>query len=198
MEQAGDLPEHAPLMVISLDRARTRLHDRLEEQARLAFIDRDLGVALETARAAVRLQPRCCQGQILLGDVLCTQGLECEALRTYHRARRLAPDKAEPYWSISTVHFLAGRWWDALHYLDLAQPRLRRGDGPLYQWIAEDRALALLRLGRIEEALESVRWGLKRRPREARLLELRAELKVRGRPHLHLIVGRGRRGLRAR
>ncbi|MGI5861460.1 MAG: tetratricopeptide repeat protein [Myxococcales bacterium] len=164
----------------------------------MAFIDKDYALALRAAQGAVRCRPDCFHGQILLGDVLCTQGMEVAALKAYHQARRLAPDRSEPYWAISTIHLLAGRWRDSLRYLDLAKQRLKRGDGPLYEWIAEDRAISLLKLGRIEEALESVRWGLKRRPKQARLLELRAALKLRGRPRLQLVVDRTRGDFRAR
>ncbi|HCF60928.1 MAG TPA: hypothetical protein DFS52_23375 [Myxococcales bacterium] len=185
-------------MVISLKRARNRLHVKLEDRARLAFINKDYALALRAAQGAVRCRPDCSHGRILLGDVLCALGMEAAALKAYHQARRLAPERSEPYWAISSIHLLAGRWRDALRYLDLAKQRLKRGDGPLYEWIAEDRAVALLKLGRVEEALDSVRWGLKRRPKQARLLELRAELKTRGRPRLQLVVDPTRDGSRAR
>lgn len=185
----------APLTVISLRLARLRHHARLEDAARAAFIDRDFGRALQWAHACLRLGPGCVHAQVLLGDVLCALGREADALRAYHRARRLAPGIAEPCWSISTVHSIAGRFEDALRYLELAQARLRRGDGPLYEWIAEDRALALWRLGRVHEALQAVRWGLRRRPAGARLREMRAELNAAGlaRPRLRPIPGLKRR-----
>lgn len=178
------------MSVISLNSARRALHAKLEDRARLAFIDKDFEAALVAAQQAVRYEPRCFQGQLLLGDVLCTLGDEVSALKAYHRARRIAPGRAEPYWAISSVHSLARRWDDAIRYLDLAAERLRRGDGPLFQWVAEDRAVALYKLGRLEEALDAVRWGLRRRPHEARLLELREQLKRRGRLHLRAISGR--------
>lgn len=171
--------------VISLEDGRIRLHARFEERARLAFIERDFRRAEAEARRALRYLDGCSQAQVLLGDVLCALGRESEALTRYHRARRLAPEKAEPCWSISTVHVLAGRWEQALRYLDLAQARLRRGDGPLYEWVPEDRATCLLRLGRKEEALAAVRWGLKRRPAGERLRELRTEIHASGRLRLH-------------
>jgi len=76
------------------------------------------------------------------------------------------------------VHSLAQRWRLALRYLDEAQARLSRGDGPLFEWIPEDRALALLALNRRREALTAVRWGLRRRPRAVRLRALRVELEM--------------------
>jgi len=170
------------MQVISLAQARRRLHERFEDAARLSFIERDFARALRDARKAVRHGPDCHQGHVLLGDVLCALGREGEALVCYHRALRLAPKEAEPCWSISTVHFLRGRFEHALRYLKLARDRLRRGDGPLYEWIAEDLAVALLRLGRHDEALAAVRWGLRRRPRDERLRELRTEIQAFGRP----------------
>ena len=186
------------MTVIPLQFARLRHHVRLEDEARGAFIDRDFHQALRRAQSAQRLSPGCAHTRVLLGDILCGLGREAAALRSYHRARRLAPDSAEPYWSISTIHFLAGRFERALRYLELAQAELRRGDGPLYEWIAEDRALALARLGRHREALEAVRWGLRRRPRGTRLRELRAELTDAGRarPRLRPVPSLSRRPVR--
>ena len=162
--------------VISLLHFRERLHTRLEDSARQAFIERDFRAALRDVLRCLPYQPRCWQAHVLHGDALCALGRAREALSAYHRARRLAPTRAEPFWSVSTVHFLASRWEQALRYLDLAQRRLRRGDGPLVEWVAEDRAVALFHLGRRTEALSALRWGLQRRPRGARLLELREEI----------------------
>ncbi|MBI5546776.1 MAG: hypothetical protein HY901_23070 [Deltaproteobacteria bacterium] len=168
--------------VISLERMRDRLHAKLEDRARMAFIERDFQRALRDSRQALRYGSRCFQAHALHGDVLCALGREDDALAAYHQARRLAPGRAEPYWSVSTVHSLAGRWEQALRYLDLAQARLKRGDGPLYEWVAEDRAIALAKIGRRQEALDALRWGLRRRPRGVRLRELRAELTARAPP----------------
>lgn len=162
--------------VVSLIEYRRRLHARLEDSSRQAFIERDFKRALLDGRRALHYEPRCWQAQILHGDVLCALGREGEALTSYHRARKLAPERAEPYWSISTVHCLAARWELALRYLGLAQARLRRGDGPLYEWIPEDLAVAFLKLGRRAEALAALRWGLRRRPKGQRLLDLRSEI----------------------
>lgn len=175
---------NARMNVISLAEGRALLHARLEERARIAFIRRDFQRALRDARASARYGPLCFEVHVLLGDVLCALGREGDALAAYHRSRRLAPGKAEPWWSVSTVHLLAGRWEQALRYLDLAKERLRRGDGLLYEWIAEDRAIALAKLGREREALDAVRWGLKRRPKGARLRELRSEIAAAGRLRL--------------
>lgn len=179
-------PKGCCLTVVSLHLARLRHHARQEDQARAAFIDRDFCSALVWANSSLRLDPTCPHARVLLGDILCALGREAGALRAYHRARRLAPEVAEPYWSISTVHCIAGRFEDALHYLELAQAKLRRGDGPLYEWIAEDRALALMQLGRTREALQAVRWGLRRRPSGVRLREMREELIAAGRPRSRL------------
>ena len=157
------------MKVISLEQGRARLHTVLEEEARLAFIARDFPRALRAARRALRHRSGCWQAQVLHGDILCALGRPGEALSSYHRARRLAPEIAEPYWSISTVHVMRGHWACALRYLELAQRRLSRGDGLLFEWIPEDRALALLRLGRRREALAAVRWGLERKPDGERL-----------------------------
>jgi Flp pilus assembly protein TadD len=170
--------------VISIDRARERFHLQFEDDARVAFIERDFDEALRKSELAIRFRPSCFQSHVLRGDVLCALGQETQALWCYHRARRLAPSKSEPLWSISTVHSLAGRWHDALRYLERAQAKLRRGDGPLYEWIAEDRAVALMALGRLTEARRAVAWGLKRRPKGERLRELKAQIEAAGRYHL--------------
>lgn len=164
------------MKVLSMVEYRRRQHARLEDSARQSFIERDFHRALREARRCLTFEPRCWQAHVLHGDALCALGREREALASYQRARRLAPRRSEPYWSISTVHFLAARWELALRYLGLAQQRLQRGDGPLWEWIAEDRAVSLSRLGRLDEALAAVRWGLRRRPHGARLLELRSEI----------------------
>ncbi|HEY3446937.1 MAG TPA: hypothetical protein VGK67_11260 [Myxococcales bacterium] len=162
--------------VISMVEFRGRQHARLEDSARKSFIERDFHQALRQVRRCLPFEPRCWQAHVLHGDILCALGREGEALVCYHRARRLSPARAEPYWSVSTVHFLACRWEQALRYLDLAQEKLQRGDGPLWEWVAEDRAVALNHLGRQKEALAALRWGLRRRPRGERLLELRSEM----------------------
>ena len=169
------------MQVIPMAQGRARVHARLEDAARQAFIELDFARALREARQSLRHGPGCWQANVLHGDVLCALGREAEALMAYHRARRLAPHQAEPFWSISTVHSLAGRWEQALRYLDLAQERLARGDGPLFEWVAEDRACALFRLGRPEEALRAIRWGLRRKPGGRRLREIRAEIRAAGR-----------------
>ncbi len=186
------------MTVIPFQLARLRLHVRLEDEARVAFIDRDFHRALVRAQSAQRFAPGCAHTHVLLGDILCALGSEAAALKSYHGARRLAPANSEPYWSISTIHFLAGRFERALRYLELAQAKLRRGDGPLYEWIAEDRALALARLGRHREALQAVRWGLRRRPRGARLRELLAEFTSAGhaRSRLRPVPSASRRPVR--
>ncbi|MGC4115469.1 MAG: hypothetical protein QM765_12870 [Myxococcales bacterium] len=164
------------MKVISMAEFRRRQHARFEDSARQSFIERDFRTALRDVRRSLPFEPRCWQAHVLHGDILCALGREGEALASYQRARRLAPLRSEPYWSISTVHFLSRRWEQALRYLDLAQARLQRGDGPLWEWIAEDRAVALNKLGRRSEALEALRWGLRHRPHGVRLLELRSEI----------------------
>ncbi len=162
--------------VISIELERERAHLRLEDQARVAYIERDFAAALQASELAIRFRPSCAPSHVLRGDILCALGREALALRSYHRARRLAPAKAEPLWSIAAVHGIAGRWAEALGYLDRAQRQLKRGDGLLYEWIAEDQAVALMQLGRLDEAERAVRWGLKRRPRGERLRELKRRL----------------------
>lgn len=174
--QAGGQKAAVPVNVVVLGEKRSQRHVELEDEARLAFIRQDFSTALEQVRGALKYGSDCYRAQILHGDVLCALDQEVLALRAYHRARRLRPEKAEALWSISTVHFLSCRWRTALSYLDRAKLQLKRGDGHLYEWIAEDRALALLELGRPRQALEAVKWGLKRRPRGVRLRHIQAEV----------------------
>lgn len=188
-ESAGGQKAAVPVNVVFLEEKRYQRHAELEDEARLAFIRQDLARALELAREAVRYGSGCYSAWILLGDVLSALDQGVPALKAYHQARRIRPDKAEAVWSISTVHFLSCRWRTALNYLDRARSLLRRGDGHLYEWVAEDRALALLELGRPKQALEAVQWGLRRRPRGNRLRQVRSEV-------LAVLGGRPRESVR--
>ncbi len=154
----------AAVKVIDYRQARARMALGLVRRARGAFVEREFDAACLLARRAARLEPGLPAAQLVLGDALCAGGFDAQALGCYHRARRLAPEEAAGWWSVSTVYALAGRWQLARRYLEHARRRLKRGDGLLFEYVAQDLALVLCALGRFDEARAAVRWGLRRRP----------------------------------
>jgi tetratricopeptide (TPR) repeat protein len=162
--------------VIDYRQARARMALGLVQRARGAFVEREFDAARQLARRAARLEPRLPAAQLVLGDALCAEGLDAQALGCYHRARRLAPEEAAGWWAVSTLHALAGRWRLARRYLEDAQRRLKRGDGLLFEYVAQDLTLVLCALGRFAEARAAVHWGLRRRPSSPSLRQLSRRL----------------------
>lgn len=120
------------------------------------------GPALEAALTAVRLSPDDAHFHYIHALVLHRSERQKEALAAAHEAVRLAPDDDESFSLLAAIHLNQGDWQAALGAAEQAlalQPDSTEA--------ANFRAMALVRLGRKAEAMQTVDATLRRDPENA-------------------------------
>lgn len=118
--------------------------------------------ALEAARAAIGFAPDVGYFHYIHGHVLHRLNRERDALEAVHEAIRLDPDSEENFALLSSIH-LAQRDWTAS--LEAAECGLALN--PEHTLSANLRAMALVRLGRNSEAVDTIDQALERSPENA-------------------------------
>jgi Tfp pilus assembly protein PilF len=118
--------------------------------------------ALEAARTAIGFAPDVGYFHYIHAHVLHRLDRERDALEAVHEAIRLDPDSEDNFALLSSVH-LAQRDWKAS--LEAAERGLALN--PEHTLSANLRAMALVRLGRNSEAVDTIDFALERAPENA-------------------------------
>ncbi|MBL8701239.1 MAG: winged helix-turn-helix domain-containing protein [Alphaproteobacteria bacterium] len=144
---------------IELDRDFARAHGALAYvrlQAAMLSEPQDrpdlLKAALDGARVAVSLDDRDCMNQCVLGRALVATGRRAEAIPALEQSVALNPSFAQGWFALADALVLEGREREGIALLDRAT-RLSPRDAHIWTFNAV-RAMALLSLGALDEALE--------------------------------------------
>ena len=119
-------------------------------------------VALDAAQEAVGFSPDNPFFHYVHAHVLRNMDRADDAFRAIQEAIRLDPDDADSYVLLSSIELARNRWPAALEAAELALALNAEHVGA-----ANLRAMALVRLGRKAEAMESVDYALDRAPEDA-------------------------------
>jgi len=130
-----------------------------------------LGEAIATYIAVLRLEPRNSEAARFLGVAYCTQGKLAEAIVAFREAVKFRPESAEAHFGLGDALQFSNQLDDAvLSYRQALHLR------PAYPEACSNLGNALAGLGRFEEAIASFRASLAIKPSDARVLNNLSEM----------------------
>jgi serine/threonine protein kinase/Flp pilus assembly protein TadD len=141
--------------------AHTDLGVALNDQGKLAE-------AIAAHREAIRLRPDSAEAHTNLGLALRHQGKLAEAIAAYREAIRLKPDLLQPHSNLGAL------WCDVVHDYAAAEAefreaiRLKPDDAKVHNSLG----IALLRKGKLEQAITACREAIRLEPNQAVAFEI--------------------------